>query len=502
MSLRHGGPTVAREPAYHWVPPYRQTFGDLAAEVGVQLGMPMDDEQRMILDAIFAENEPGSPACFSVGIVAPRQNLKTATLEIAALTDVFVMGEPLHAWTAHLFDTAQKTFLHMCQLIEGNDDFSKRVHRIRRANGDQAIEVLHGGRIEFHARSKGNGRGITGDKITWDEAAFLQPSETGALLPILATRKGAQVRYASSAGFVNSDVLRRIRDRGRAGGAPRAAWFEWCAPQVECADPSCSHEVDVVVGCVADRLDLLATANPAYGRRITAERMKDFRDEMPPDEFIREFLGWWDEPGTADAAFGPGKWEACAGDPPRGIPMGALGVAASMDLTHGAITAAAREGDVIHLKPLQHGPGTTWLVDRVAGLQRTHGVDVVIDKRGPAAPLIPHLERAGVRLTILDTSAVLDACASLLDLVRERKVRHAMYPELESAVSGAVRRIVGDRWAWGRKVSTADISTLEAATLATWSVTLPTAPKPIPPSPVSLSSGTAQLHEALMTTSF
>jgi hypothetical protein len=489
-----------REPAYKWVPPYQETFGDLAAEVGEQLGMVMDGEQRMILDAIFAENEPGSPACFSVGIVAPRQNLKTATLEIAALTDIFVLGEPMHAWTAHLFDTARSSFEHMCQLIESNDDFRKRCHKPHTANGNESIELLTGERIEFHARSKGGGRGISGDKITWDEALFLQPSETGALLPILATRKGAQVRYGSSAGFVNSDVLRRIRDRGRAGGSTRSAWFEWCAPQVECEDPGCTHEPGVL-GCVADRLDLLAIANPAYGRRITAERMQDFRDEMPPTEFIREFLGWWDEPGTADAAFGPGKWEACAGDPPQGVPMGAIGLAASMDQTHGAITAAANDGRVIHLKPLQHGPGTTWMIDRAKQLQDQHGVEVAIDKRGPAAPLIPHLERAGVTLTILDTGGVLDACASLLDLVREGRVQHAMYPELEAAVAGAVRRLVGDRWAWGRKVSTADISTLEAATLAAHLVSLPAEVKNPPPPPVSLDEARTS-SDSVMSTNF
>lgn len=464
-NLRSVGRSAVLEPAWKWVPPYQETFGDLAAEVGEQLGMVMDEEQRMILDAIFAENEPGHPACFSVGVVAPRQNLKTATLEIAALTDVFVLGERLHAWTAHLFDTAQKTFSHMCELIESNDDFRKRCRKPRTANGDEAIELLTGEKIEFHARSKGGGRGITGDKITFDEALFLQPSETGALMPILATRPAAQVRYGSSAGFTTSNVLRRVRDRGRLAGAPRAAWFEWCAPPADCLDPSCAHEVGTP-GCVADREDLLRMANPAFGRRITAERMKDFRDEMPPEEYIREFLGWWDEPGTADAAFGAGKWEACIGLAPSGVPMSSLGIAASMDLTHGAIVAGAREGETVHIKPLHHAPGTQWIVDRVVQLQEQHKVDVGVDGRGPAAVLIPALEAAGVRLRVLGTQEVLDGCAGILDLVREKRLQHAAYPELDVAVAGAVKRMVGDRWAWGRKVSTADISTLEAGTIA------------------------------------
>jgi len=35
-------------------------------------------------------------------------------------------------------------------------------------------------------------------------------------------------------------------------------------------------------------------------------------------------------------------------------------------------------------------------------------------------------------------------------------------------VQVAVKRPVGDRWAWGRKQSDADISALEGATLAAW----------------------------------
>lgn len=454
------------EPAYMWVPEYSTTYGDLAAEVGERLGMPMDAEQQMILDAIFAENEPGKPACFSVAAIAPRQNLKTATLEVAALTDVFVLREPLHAWTAHLFDTAHKTFEHMCQLIEGSDWFRSKTRKPRTGNGKETIELLTGEKIEFHARSKAGGRGIAGDKITWDEALFLRPGEVGALMPILATRRGAQVRYGSSAGFTWSDVLRAIRDRGRRGGSRRAAYFEWCAPLAECADPQCSHRVGEVEGCVADRIDLLQLANPAYGRRITAERMQDFRDEMPPEEFIREFLGWWDEPGTADAAFGARKWEACEGVLPLGVPMAGLGIAASMDLTHCAITAAGRQGSLVTVKPLHHAPGSQWVVDRAVQLQKQHRVDIAIDNRGPAAVLIPQLERAGVRLRICGTQDVLDACAVTLELVREKLLRHAGYPELDLAVAGAVKRLVGDRWAWGRKVSTADISPLESMTLA------------------------------------
>jgi hypothetical protein len=71
-------------------------------------------------------------------------------------------------------------------------------------------------------------------------------------------------------------------------------------------------------------------------------------------------------------------------------------------------------------------------------------------------------------LKVADTTDVLDACSDLFDRVQERKAKHGSYPELEAAVSVAVKRNVGDRWAWGRRQTEADISVLEAVTLASW----------------------------------
>ncbi len=157
-----------RDPLHHWVPPHEESYGNLAAGVAAQLGIPMDDEQRMILDAIYAEDEPGVPTCFEVGVVAPRQNLKTATLEIAALTDAFVLGVPLHVWTAHLFPTARKSFEHMVALIASSEDFRGRCEWPPRAShGEESIQLLTGEKIEFHARSTGGGRGFAGvSKVT------------------------------------------------------------------------------------------------------------------------------------------------------------------------------------------------------------------------------------------------------------------------------------------------------------------------------------------------
>ncbi len=94
-----------------------------------------------------------------------------------------------------------------------------------------------------------------------------------------------------------------------------------------------------------------------------------------------------------------------------------------------------------------------------------------MDPRGPAADLVWELEAAGVKLTETSTTDVLDSCAGIWKRVQESTLRHASYPELDAAVRVASKRPVGDRWAWGRKQSDADISALESVTLAAWAAT-------------------------------
>lgn len=459
-------------PAYHTGPEFTQTLGPEVADLATDAGFAPDPEQLLALDLIFALDRYGKSAAFETGVIACRQNLKTGTFKQSALGWLFITEQRLVVWSAHEFNTALEALRDMVALIDGCAYLSRRVKRVLYANGQESIELMSGQRLIFKARTKSGGRGLTGDKVVLDEAFALRPDHMGALLPTLSVRPDPQVVYGSSAGLVGSDVLRGVRDRGRGGSSPRLAYLEWGAPHEPCGDERCSHALGTE-GCVLDDRRLWYMANPLLGRTrengtgLTEEYIESERQALPPHEFARERLGWWDEPGTAEA-FGAGKWEQGATKGRQQAKVGALALAASFDLTHGCIGAAAHEGETVHIKSLAHGPGTGWLVTEAKELQVKHRVDVVIDSRGPAASLIPDLQREGVRLKITDTSDVLDACADIYNAVRDDRVRHNSDPELDEAVAGAVKRPVGDRWAWGRKQSTSDISPLEAVTLAAW----------------------------------
>lgn len=461
------------EPAWRCAPEFTQTLGPEVAELCELADFAPDLEQRLGLDLLFALNGARS-AAFEFAVICARQNLKTGLLKQAALGWLYISRERLIVWSAHEFRTTLEALRDMDELIYNCKFLRDEVKVVHRAAGQEGIELKSGQRLMFKARTKSGGRGLSGNKVVLDEAFALQPDHMGALLPTLSVQPDPQVVYASSAGLATSEVLRGIRDRGRADSSPRLAYLEWGNDRGGCAGDRCSHDLGVP-GCVLDDPAYWRRANPLLGRTrpngtgLTLDYLRAERQALPPAEFARERLGWWDEPDAAVAAFGPGKWEACPqGDRPEGLPVGALAVAVSFELTHGAIGAAAVRDGLLYPKPLQHARGTQWLVQRAKTEQDKHGVDVVIDGKGPAAVLIPDLEDAGVRLYVTDTNEVLDACAALFDLVQEAKVVRGPFDELDAAVAAAVKRSVGDRWAWGRKVSTADISVLEAVTLASW----------------------------------
>lgn len=462
------------EPHHRSGPDFSRSYGDEVSDLAAMVDFAPDPEQQLGLDLLFAVDAQDRAAAFEFAVVVARQNLKTGLFKQAALGWLFITDQRLIIWSAHEFRTAQEAFRDMEQLICGHASLSRLVKKVHRAAGSEGIELKTGQRLMFKARTKAGGRGLTGDKIVLDEAFALRPEHMGALLPTLSVVPDPQVVYGSSAGLFDSEVLRGIRDRGRPGSSPRLAYLEWCAPDGGCLRERCSHQLGVE-GCALDDVANWHRANPLLGRRrangtgLTAEYVLAERQALPPDEFARERLGWWDEPG-ADAAFGPGKWQACGTDDwPDDLKLGALAVGASFDLNSASIGAAAvDDADVAWLKPLQHGPGTSWLLRRAKELQDQFEVDVVIDERGPAAPLIGDLEDSGVRLKVATTSEVLDSCADLFERVRERKARHGNWPELEDAVKVAEKRPVGDRWAWGRRQSEADISALETVTLASW----------------------------------
>jgi hypothetical protein len=467
---------TATPPTHLWVPEHVSSASAEAAGLAESVGMRLDPEQLLALDAILAEKANGQWAGFEAVVIAARQNLKTYLLEAVVLADLFVFGSELVVWTAHLFPTTMEAFRDLKRIIEGSDHLRRRVKKISEANGEESLELVSGQRLLFRARSKSGGRGLTGDRVILDEAWALGASEMGSLLPTLSARPNPQVVYASSAGKSSSTILRGVRDRGRAGNDPSLVYVEWCAPVVACGSDRCDHRPGFP-GCALDNPNLWRMANPALGRRITEEHILGERRALPAEEFARERLGWWDEPVGAGGGMPPALWESATTTAAPGA-LCALAVDVTPDLAFASIGRATAVAGGVLVDVAAHDRATGWVAAEVVRLRGESGVPVVVDLGSPASVVHDDLGRLGV--TSLNPAAreVAQACSSLLDGMIRRRVWHPADPRFDEAVKAVSRRPLGDAWAWSRRNSLADISPLVAVTLALWGASRPDVPGP------------------------
>jgi hypothetical protein len=187
-------------------------------------------------------------------------------------------------------------------------------------------------------------------------------------------------------------------------------------------------------------------------------------------DFCRAYLNQWKPKPKEAEETALGDWARCGTTSVDPMPkVAAVGVAVSLDRQWSSIgTAGILDDDRILVGASDRRAGTAWLADEVARIQTAHDCAVVVDEKGPAGDLIEDLEVAGVRVTRAKLGDYIDACAALLDRVRDQTVVHLRHPELDEAVLGARWRMVGDRRAFGRKTSVSEVSMLEAVTLAAW----------------------------------
>jgi len=443
-------PDTLVEPAHRWVPEHALTRGRDVVDLAALAGLVLDGEQALALDDMFAEQPGDRRAAFETALICARQNMKTVTFQAAALADLFLFDNRLIVWTAHLFDTAQEAFRDIVALIDGCAYLSREVKKVSRSRGEEGVELMNGHRLNFLARSKTGGRGLSGDKVFLDEAFALSPAEMGSLLPTLSARPDPQVRYGSSAGLESSGILRGIRARGRAGNDPSLAYLEWCAPEGGCAASDCTHMLDAK-GCALDDRTLWQLANPAMGRRLHEDLIAAERRALPPIEFARERLGWWEDPPAEDGAVIPAEWwVACQDKSSRfGASTGALGVHITGDRATAYVAAVgARDDGQLHVE-LVAECSPVRAVATVAALAAKRNAPVVLDPGSHAGSLVTALEESGVEVVQIKLQELSAACGSLFDAVKDHSLRHIGQAPLDLAVFGATTRVtVRDAWSW------------------------------------------------------
>lgn len=490
------------------VPDYAFSSGPEAVQLAASAGLILDPWEELALILGLGETAAGKWAAFQVVMMLARQNGKGAVLEALGLFWLFGTGERLIGHTAHEYKTAMEAFRRILFLIENTDWMRKKVKKVINTNGEEGIELLNGQRLRFLARSKGAGRGFSFPKLIWDEAYALTEGQQEAQLPTLSAMLNAQIWIASSPPLDSASAEPLFTLRRNAPKAKGVAFLDYGrAGSLEKLE-----DVDL------DDQNEWILANPNAPERISVETMARERIAMSDRGFARERLGIWPPDLSAGyTVITKEQWaELC--DPLSGKGTDAvlahlgLSDAQAMMMQLGGAKADSREligSPVIsvdvaprttghprsslglasrrrdgkaHLELIKTGTGTVWLIQDAVALVRTTGARIVIDPGSPAGSVLADLQAAltqaglspdavimtmGARDVAQAFGMIYDAATSTTP--EGRIVAHLGQKELEIAVGGADKRLVGDGGhAWDRRNATVDITGLVSITHANW----------------------------------
>lgn len=486
-------------PAFLLVPERDYTFGPAVGELCASAGFAPDPEQQLILDAVFGEVQ-GMPAAREGLLVGPRQNFKSAVLEMIALGWMFVTNEPGVVMSAHQHKTIRGTFDHLCMLIERTPALRRYLAKEPiKSVGDEAIVLRDPDGTErflmFATRSGRGYRGRSFGKLILDEYLYVQAGHEGALFPTQTTFPDWQRIGATSAGLPESDRARALRDRGRPmdrAAEPRFLYFEMCddLPGVCRLGTDCTH-VYGTIGCRYDDPARWERANFGVARgRITLDYIASERRSMSAEEFGRERNGYWDDPAAGSLpVFSEETWDGLrdrhSSVPDAGMVFG-LHVSPLRDwsaIAFGGRTGAGR----VHVETASRSkggvrtyfrrPSTDWVVpwfrsrlEPAKGKPKFDGMTLVVWAGTAVDSLLPKLsEIRGLDIVELPRGEQPAACGHFQDLVSGGDLVHVGDPEMRASVTSIVRRPMGESsFVWSPRSSAGDITAAYAATGIAW----------------------------------
>ena len=457
----------SQEPRIKIEPPRVGSDGDGAALLMAEYGVPLDDWQKLVVDAWLGKDAAGRYTVTSAGLSVPRQNGKNVCLEAREFYGLVINGEKiLH--TAHQVRTSKKSFRRLASMFtdKRNPEILDIVKQIRYTNGEESIELLNGGTIEYSSRSRQAARGFDGvSVVVYDEAQELTDDQVEAITATLsASSTGTrQIIYTGTPPYPGcpGEVFRRRRTACLEDPGPRDCWHEWSVAAESIEDIDLSDAM------------LWYMTNPSMGIRQSEEFAATEFKTMSKDGFARERLGWW-SPVLAQAtttAIDPDAWNACAsGD---GKPEGktAYGVKFSADGTIvclcGAVIPATGPARISLIEMKATGRGTRWLADWLNArygrascvvIDGRNGVDVLVDKLAGTWKAKGSVIRPSANI-------VLAAVSLLTDGLNEKTLTwYSGQEDLRESALTSVKRPIAGGWGFGGENSIP----IEACALALW----------------------------------
>lgn len=416
------------------------------------LGLPLDPWQKWLVIHAGELMEDGRPRFRQVLVLVSRQNGKTHLLTVLELYWLYVDVIEMVLGTSTNLGYAVESWQKAVRLAEAQPEMREMIKHVRRASGEQSLDLVNGARYKIAASNSRGGRGLTIGRLVMDELREHHDwSAYDAAVPATSAVPDAQIWMISNQGDDKSVVLASLRKQALEETDPRLGLFEWSAPD----------------GASATDIEALAMANPNLGHRISLDSLMGdaVRAEAAGGEQLAGFLTEHQcrYVPQLNPAVDPASWLACldAGDLSEVRGRVALCVDVSPDLQHATLYAAAVLDDGrSRVEPVKawSGAGCTDSLRR-----ELLGILAQVKPRvlgwfpsGPAAALAADLaerrdwppENVEIEEIRGDVTAV---CMGFSEQVGAKRIAHSGDPLLDAHVSAAEKLTTGDGWRFSRK---------------------------------------------------
>lgn len=434
---------------------YEKSLGDEAIELYKKTGRVPYPWQTTMIEDLFAINDDGLWTHSKFGYAIPRRNGKTEVVYMAELWGLFHGLNILH--TAHRISTSHASFEKLKKYLEDMGLVDKENFGSIKAKGQERIELVDGGTIQFRTRTSTGGLGEGFDMLVIDEAQeYTDDQESALKYTVTDSDNPMTIMCGTPPTMVSGGtVFTKYRESILSGGRKHNGWAEW---SVE--DESDIHDVK-----------LWYLTNPSLGHKLTERAIEE---EIGPDEldFNIQRLGLWVQ-YNQKSAISEYEWAQLK---VKKLPTlkGKLfaGIKFGRDGTNVALSIVVKTlfnrifVEAIDCQNIRNGD--YWILDF---LKKIEAERIVIDGASRQDILMKELREEGVNRAILPTvKEVIIANAMWEESIYSKKLCHMDQPSLTQVVTNCDKRSIGTSGGFGYKsqFEEMDIVLMDSAILAHW----------------------------------
>ena len=421
--------------------------GDEVAKLAEDIGLPLLPWQRYVMQDMLTIDKNKMFIRKTNLLLTSRQQGKSHLARMRILAGLFLFNERNHVVISSARSMALTTFREVAQAIEDAPILKKELKSIRYANGNEAIVLKSGARLDVRAATRDSARGATADFLFIDELREVDQVAFAAAMPVTRARPNAQTLLASNAGDAFSVTLNELRERCLAHPPESLGYYEYSAPQFATLD---------------DR-KAWAQANPALGILVTEASIQEALTTQTTEQIRTETLCQW-----IDSAVSPwvyGSIEACS-DSTLEIPVGPMTIMA-FDIAptrrSGAlIMGQMKDGKIaVGLAQLWHSDIAIDEIKMSSDInewaKKYHPHIICYDKYATQS-IATRLEQSGWRMQDVSGQAFYQACSDLSDAMANGRMVHSGQADLVQHLNNCAAKTSDAGWRIIRRKSAGDVT--------------------------------------------